>query len=103
MNYELHRERLAIGESTQFRPKGNSMVPRIMSGQLVTVEPVPKEAIRPGDVVFCKVNGSYYVHVVQAVFEKMGDIRFQIGNMKGRTNGIVGSNSVFGKVTRIED
>lgn len=103
MNWELHRERLAAGETVQFRPKGNSMQPRIKSGQLVTVAPTSEDELEKGDVVFCRVNGHYYVHLVQAVTQKMGGRLFQIGNMKKHTNGTVGFNSIFGKVISVED
>lgn len=103
MNWELHRERLAAGETVQFRPKGNSMQPRIKSGQLVTIAPISEDEVEKGDVVFCRVNGHYYVHLVQSVVQKMGGKRFQIGNMKKHTNGTISVDSIFGKVIRVED
>lgn len=103
MNYELHKDNLAKGETVQFQPKGNSMAPKINSGDLVTVDPVENYGdIEKGDIVFCKVKGNYYVHLVQAVEQKMGGWRFQISNSKGRTNGTIGSNAVFGKVVSVE-
>jgi SOS-response transcriptional repressor LexA len=103
MNWEQHKEKLAQGETVQFRPKGNSMQPKINSGNLVTVEPVDEYDIEKGDIVFCKVKGSHYVHLVTATQQKMGGVRFQISNNKGRTNGWIGYNAVFGKVVRVEE
>lgn len=112
MNWELHKEKLAEGNTVQFRPKGNSMNPKIKSGQLVTVEPVEENDIKKGDILFCRVKGNHYVHLVTATQEKMGQPhskgggggkRFQIGNNKGRINGWIGFNAVFGKVTKVED
>ena len=40
MNWEEHVEKLKKGETVSFRPKGNSMEPKISSGNLVTVEPL---------------------------------------------------------------
>ncbi|HZZ78935.1 MAG TPA: S24 family peptidase [Gemmataceae bacterium] len=90
--------RLQAGETVQFRPKGNSMQGKIESGQLCTVEPVDVESLEVGDIVLCKVNGSQYLHLVKAIQGK----RFQIGNNRGRINGWVSENSIFGKCTKVE-
>lgn len=89
--------RLQEGEIVKFRPKGNSMTGRINSGQLVTVEPINKSP-EVGDIVLCKVNGRQYLHLVKAVQGK----RFQIGNNKGRVNGWISLNSIYGRCTRVE-
>jgi hypothetical protein len=90
--------RLQIGETVQFRPRGHSMQGRIESGQMCTVEPVDIASLRVGDIVLCKVNGKQYLHLVKAIQGR----RFQIGNNRGRINGWVGENCIFGKCTRIE-
>lgn len=102
MNWRFLKDKLASGETVQFRPRGNSMQPRIKSGQLVTVEPCQPEDIKPGDIVFCRVKGNHYVHLVQSIQRKMAGWRFQIGNMRNHTNGTVGENCIFGKVVRVE-
>lgn len=104
VNWEQHKTDLAAGKTVEFRPKGNSMSPKIESGQLVTVEPVEDyNEIKKDDIVFCRVNGSYYVHLVTALQQKTGGMRFQIGNNKGRTNGWIFEDKVFGKVTKVSD
>ena len=90
--------KLKEGETVSFRPRGNSMSGKIESGQLCTVEPVASEPLEVGDIVLCKVNGSEYLHLVKAI---QGP-RFQIGNNRGRINGWVTSNSIFGRCVRIE-
>jgi len=102
MNWEAHKEKLANGESVQFRPRGNSMSPIIDSGDLVTVVPFAEDDLKKGDVVFCRVSGTYYVHLIQSITQKMGGCRFQIGNNKNHTNGTIGYQSIFGKVTKVE-
>jgi hypothetical protein len=72
---------------------------KIDSGQHCTVEPVAPEAINVGDIVLCKVNGREYLHLVKA----MQGQRFQIGNNRGRINGWITANSIFGKCVKIED
>lgn len=90
--------RLQRGETVRFRPRGNSMRGKIESGQLCTVEPVEPMALKVGDIVLCKVNGHQYLHLVKAI---RGD-RFQIGNNRGRINGWVGANGIYGKCTSVE-
>jgi hypothetical protein len=93
-----HIAQLKNGETVSFRPRGNSMTGKIESGQLCTVEPVDPDAIEVGDIVLCKVNGSDYLHLVKA---KQGP-RFQIGNNRGRINGWITGNSIYGRCVRIE-
>jgi len=75
---------LRKGETVQFRPRGNSMAGKIESGQLCTVTPVSPEALEVGEIK-----------------AKQGD-RFQIGNNRGRINGWIGHNGIYGKCVRIE-
>ena len=89
--------RLQKGETVQFRPRGNSMQGKIESGQPCTVEPVDPQTLRAGDIVLCKVNGRQYLHLVKAV---QGG-RFQIGNNRGRINGWVSADGIYGRCTRI--
>jgi len=91
-------EKLRRGETVSFRPRGNSMIPRIKSGQLCTVEPVDPALIENGDILLCKVGGAEYLHLVKAI----KDGRFQIGNNKGHINGWCGPAQVFGRLVKIE-
>ena len=94
-----HIEKLKAGETVQFRPHGNSMTPKITSGALCTVEPIADHAtLQAGDIVLCKVNGSQYIHLVSAI---QGP-RFQISNNKGRVNGWVTANAIYGKLVNVE-
>jgi hypothetical protein len=91
--------KLKDGETVSFRPRGQSMKGKIESGQLCTVEPVADAgALEKGDIVLCKVNGNEYLHLIKAI---QGP-RFQIGNNRGRINGWIGANAIFGKCVRIE-
>jgi phage repressor protein C with HTH and peptisase S24 domain len=107
MNWEQHKNTLAEGQSVKFRPKGNSMSPKIDSGDLVTVAPIgnsleEQKKINKGDIVFCKVGRNFYVHLVQSIDQKMGGFRYQIGNNKKHTNGTIGIEQIFGKVVNVE-
>jgi phage repressor protein C with HTH and peptisase S24 domain len=100
MNWKFHIETLQKGETASFRPKGNSMQPRIESGNLVTVSPDTSE-IEEGDIVFCKVHGNHYVHLVKGKKVDGDKELFLIGNNKGGINGWVARKGIFGKVTEI--
>lgn len=100
MNWKLYKENLQEGITTSFRPKGNSMKPRINSGDLVTVSP-EIDQIEAGDIVFCKVKGNHYVHLVKATKTEGEKELFLIGNNKGGINGWITKNGIFGKVTEI--
>lgn len=89
-----HIARLAKGETVQLRPRGNSMKPRVLSGDLCTVVPVKGATLALGDVVLCSVRGVHYLHMIKAV---QGD-RLLIGNNCGGINGWTGLGSVYGRL-----
>lgn len=90
-------EKLQKGEQVQYRPKGNSMQPKINSGELVTVSPDLSD-LDKGDIVLCKVSGKYFTHLVSAI---KGE-QFQISNNKGHVNGWITKNGIFGRVINVE-
>lgn len=100
MNWELHVENLKKGEKVTFRPKGNSMKPKINSGDQVTVSSDISD-LKENDAVFCKVSGCYYVHLLKAIKTVKGKKLYLIGNNHGGINGWIGPNNVFGKVTDV--
>ena len=88
-------DRLLKGESFITSEKGNSMIPLIKSGQDHVLSPVKLEDVKSGDIVYCKVKGRFYTHLVKAV----GDRGVLIGNNRGGINGW--TKQVYGKVTQI--
>lgn len=90
-------ERLKNGETFETSEKGNSMTPKIKSGQKHILEPVKKwEDCSVGDIVFCKVRGNIYTHLVTAKNDSQG---LQISNNHGHVNGW--TKQVYGKVIQI--
>lgn len=92
---------LEAGQTAQIRPKGGSMAGRVESGNLVTLEPIPKDVEQPliqGDIVLVRVHGSVYLHLVKAI----KDGRYQIGNNRGGINGWVGLKQIYGKAVKVE-
>lgn len=92
-------EKLGMGETVSFRPRGHSMQPKIRSGQLCTVEPVDVTTLKVHDIVLCKVGTAEYLHLIKAI---QGE-RFQIANNRGRINGWITKNAIYGRLVRVED
>lgn len=74
------------------------MTGKVESGQLCTVEPTDPDILKVGDIVLCKVRGKEYLHLIKAIQGQ----RFQIGNNRGRINGWVTANAIFGRCSKIE-
>lgn len=92
------KEKLLAGESIITSEKGNSMIPLIKSGQEHELSPVVDwtKEVKVGDIVYCKVAGRHYTHLVKAIDPVKG---CQIGNNHGHINGW--TKSIFGKVTKV--
>ena len=89
-------DKLSRGETFETSEKGNSMTPRINSGQKHILAPCTLDQCEVNDMVFCKVRGRYYTHIVKAKDPIKG---VQIGNNHGKINGW--TKNVFGKVTQV--
>lgn len=83
-----------------WKPHGNSMSPKIYSGDQVVVKRVDPSALRVGDAVYAKVKGNYYLHLLTAIDEKKG---FCIANNHGHINGWVKADNVFGVCVQVGD
>lgn len=92
-------ELLITKETVTFNPRGNSMTPRIKSGQSVTIERLSEEdkmSLKKGDIVFCKVGGNYYLHLISAITPAQK--RCQISNNHGKVNGWTDFMNIFAKL-----
>ena len=96
MNRNFKVEKLLAGETIISKEPGNSMTPVLESRQPVEITPTTWEKVEVGDIVYCKVRGKYYTHLVKAKNEKCG---VQIGNNHGHINGW--TKNVYGKITKI--
>ncbi len=72
------------------------MTPKIKSGQEFVLEPCTWEQAKVGDMVYCKVKGSYFTHIV---FGKNDDKGCLIGNNHGYMNGW--TKRVYGRVIEV--
>lgn len=89
-------DRLTEGETFITKEFGNSMSPLINSGQEHVLEPAHWTNVEKDDIVYCKVKGRYYTHLVKAKDINKGVL---IGNNKGGINGW--TKQVYGKVIQI--
>jgi hypothetical protein len=89
-------EALLRGETIISKEPGNSMLPLIQSMQPVRLEPATWETVEVGDIVYCRVHGRNYTHLVTAKDEKKG---VQISNNRGNINGW--TKTIYGKVIEI--
>lgn len=94
INYKV--ERLLVGETIISKEPGNSMLPIIKSKQPVEITPTTWENVDVGDIVYCKIHGNYYTHLVKGKDLNKGVL---IGNNRGGINGW--TSQVYGIVTRI--
>ena len=92
------KEELAAGRSIEICPRGNSMTPKIKSGQQITLSPIGNKEIKKGDIVFCKVKGNDYVHLVKGI--RSNGEEFLIGNNHGNINGWTSKKNIFGIVNK---
>lgn len=83
----------------RYKEAGNSMLPILKSNQPVTLEPVGDRSLAVGDIVFCKVAGSFCTHKITKIRGK----QYQISNNHHFVNGWVSKNSIYGIVTKIWD
>jgi phage repressor protein C with HTH and peptisase S24 domain len=93
MDYKLLVNLLKEGKTVKIRPRGNSMQPKIYSKDEITISPALEYG--HGDIVFCRVKGNYYIHLVTAI----KDGSYQISNNHGHVNGW--TRTVFGKVVAV--
>jgi len=84
-----------------FKPHGNSMTPKIYSGDKVKVISADSWSYRLGDIVYAKVNGNYYLHLLTGIDASVD--KFQISNNHGHVNGWTNMKNVFGICAEIND
>jgi hypothetical protein len=89
-------DKLLAGETIVSKEPGNSMTPILKSRQAVKIVPATWQEVKVGDIVYCRVRGNCYTHLVKAKNEKRG---CQIGNNHGHINGW--TKNIYGKVVEI--
>lgn len=96
MTIRTKQQRLEDGETFVTKESGNSMTPIIKHRQPHKLAPVKLEDVKKGDIVYCKVRGNFYTHLVKGTCDKRVVL---IGNNHGRINGW--TKKVYGKVIEV--
>src|SRR6185369_5029948 len=92
-------EKLQKGETVQIQPSGHSMTGKVNHKDLVTLAPCDPDALDVSDIVLVRVKGNVFLHLVKAIDNKK---RFLIGNNRGKVNGWVGRDAIYGKAIKVE-
>ena len=88
-------DHLQQGETCIVVGYGNSMTPKLMSGEAVIMEPVNEDTVlEKGDIVLVKVNGKYYCHLISAIRKNS----YQISNNHKHVNGWVSKSKIYGRM-----
>ena len=102
---KLVKAHLLEGKTVAFRSSGNSLYPRVWSGDSCTYQPVANAAeIQLNDVVFCEVQpgNRFFAHVVKDIDWFRGRRCFTIANISGRENGWCYDEHIYGKLIHVE-
>ena len=90
-------ELLEKGKPIINKEPGNSMTPILTSKEPVILEPITTlEGIEKGDIVFAKIRGRYYTHLVHGIDKERGIL---LGNNHGHVQGW--TKKVYAKAHRI--
>jgi hypothetical protein len=94
----IYNSLLENGEAI-WKPQGNSMTPKINSGEEVELKSCEKLKLYVNDIVYCKVKSNYYLHLLSAIEGE----RYQISNNHGYVNGWINRKNIFGICVRVKD
>ena len=109
---QMIKEALLKGRKCFYRSSGNSLAPRVRSGNGCCYHPVTNaDEVNENDIVFCEVQPGdrFYAHVVKYKYWHTGDPHeppqwaFIISNIKGRENGWCYMEHIYGKCVEIQD
>lgn len=92
-------EKLKLGQQTIIYPKGNSMLPKVISGAEVTLEPVNNIELQVGDIVLVSIGRAVYLHLIVAI----KDNQYLIANNKGKNNGWTNKEHIYGRAFKINN
>ena len=97
---------LVSKRSVQFRSSGDSLAPRVRSGDVTMWEPITDHSsLEVGDVVFCAVQPGdrFYGHMIHDIGEWHGATYWSIGNMKDppHINGWCSAEHIFGRLMEV--
>ena len=108
------KKQLTEGTSVQYRSTGNSLWPKVKSGDCCILEPVLyPDNLKVNDIVFCEVQwgNRFYAHMILAIQwhktaesasgEETWKRYFTIGNINGHVNGWCYDEHVYGRLVEV--
>ena len=99
--HPAYQRRLQNGETVQFRGGGNSLAPRLRSGEMRKFLPVKShDDLKSKDIVFCTIKGRYWTHLLKKKTFVGGadEFMYTISNIGGHENGTIPLANIYGKV-----
>ena len=76
LSHTLRKEIISQGRSVQILASGYSMFPFLRKGDLLTVEPVPMETIKRGDIVVFEMGEKWIAHRVINIKRESNKLNF---------------------------
>ena len=104
------KESLVKGVGVQYQSSGNSLWPRVKSGDCCFFEPIlAPQLLKVGDIVFCEVQpkGRFFAHLILRMEEDGAAASarnrriWTIGNIKGRENGWCYDRHIYGRMVEV--
>ena len=100
------KEMLQSGRSVQFRSSGNSLKPKVISGDVTMWEPVTDHSLlQISDIVFCctQPKGLFYGHAIRYIQESRGETYWWIGNLQNppSDNGWCCKEHIYGQLYEV--
>lgn len=96
---EIHRE---LGKISTFKCEGGSMLPLIVPRSMVSIEHLPVEKIRPGEIIAFRRSSHLVVHRVLKEYGHQGNLFFLEKGDSNLRAGIVEEKNVLGKIVKVK-
>ena len=95
---------LKQGCCIKFRAYGDSMVPTIRNGDMLTVEPKKEGDLNPGDIIFYRHSESKYTahRLIAKIIANKGETLITRGDNQNYTDMPISPEQVLGKVVNME-
>ena len=100
LTHSLRKEAIKKGHSVQTLASGYSMFPFLRKGDILTIEPVPMETIKRGDVVVFESEEKWIAHRVIKIRSNARGLEFLLrGDTNLRLDPVVNSENYVGAIT----
>ena len=99
LSHKLRTEAIRQGHAVKTLAQGYSMFPFLRKGDILTVEPVPMEDIKRGDIVVFESNEQWIAHRVIRISDRNNEIQFLLrGDTNLQFDPVVNEGNYVGKV-----